>query len=311
MRVLVTGGNGFVGRHAVRVLAERGHDPIVASRPSAGPVDLPMDLAEPANLRGVIEAATPDAVLHLAGQASVRESARDALATYDVNAVGTARLLDAILTATGRPIHFVLASSGEVYGRKPARAYPLDEAQAPEPDSVYAASKLAAEAFARAAASDRLALTIARPFNHIGPGQDPRFVVPAFARQIAAIAAGTAADAKLWVGNLKPQRDFLDVRDVALAYALLIEGRLEGVFNICSGQPTAIVDILRTLVTFARTGVEIRESPELFRATDHPIAFGSNAKLMAATGWTQARTLAQSLRDVYDEAFASAKSGVA
>jgi GDP-4-dehydro-6-deoxy-D-mannose reductase len=139
---------------------------------------------------------------------------------------------------------------------------------------------------------------VARPFNHIGPGQDPRFVVPSFARQLADIAAG--APPLLHVGNLEAQRDFLDVRDVAAAYVLLLaNGRSGEVFNISSGRPVAIREVLRQLITIARVPVEIREDPERMRASDLPLLSGDSAKLRAETGWEPRLTLTESLRDIY------------
>jgi GDP-4-dehydro-6-deoxy-D-mannose reductase len=122
---------------------------------------------------------------------------------------------------------------------------------------------------------------------------------------LAQIAAG---DTPLFlVGNLTPQRDFLDVRDVVRAYADLAQGGVPGeIYNVCSGVPTRISEVLRQLVMAARVGVEIREDPSLMRPVDVPVAYGDNTKLRAATGWAPAFSLARSLGDVYDAARAAA-----
>ncbi|MBD5606506.1 MAG: GDP-mannose 4,6-dehydratase [Candidatus Eremiobacteraeota bacterium] len=305
MRALVTGGNGFVGRHLCAELRARGCETLVAGRSSDAPgaVDVELDLADDANVRRVVAAARADVVFHLAAQAFVPRSNEDPLGTFDTNVMGTARLVEALRAAhPGAPARLVFVSSGEVYGAHPASDLPLREDAFTAPSNPYAASKLAGEAIVLAATRAKaVAAVVTRAFNQIGPGQSAPFVVPSFAARLARIAAG--GDPVLTVGNLEPKRDFLDVRDVVRAYADLGARGVAGeVYNVCSGSPVAIVDILRKLVTIAHVGVEIREDPALVRAVDVPIVYGDNAKLRAATGWTPAYGLAQSLRDVFDEA---------
>jgi GDP-4-dehydro-6-deoxy-D-mannose reductase len=308
VRALVTGGNGFVGRHLCAELRERGFEPVSAGRTSDGSgVDVPLDLADPANVRGVVEFSRPALVFHLAAQAFVPAATASPLATYETNVMGTAALVDAVraLPAPARP-RLLFASSGEVYGPREPADLPLRETALPQPATPYAASKLAGEAIVLASArSYGFEAIVTRAFNHIGPGQDERFVVAAFARRLAAIAAG--GNPRFPVGNLTPQRDFLDVRDVVRAYVDLAERGASGeIYNVCSGVPTRIADILRQLVNAARVGVEIREDRDLMRAVDVPVAYGDNAKLKAATAWAPLYPLARSLRDVYAAARASA-----
>jgi GDP-4-dehydro-6-deoxy-D-mannose reductase len=107
------------------------------------------------------------------------------------------------------------------------------------------------------------------------------------------------------VGNLEAQRDFLDVRDVAAAYVLLIaNGRAGEVYNICSGRTVAIREVLRQLITIARVPVEIRDDPDRMRASNLPILSGDATKLRAETGWEPRISLAASLRDIYADALA-------
>jgi GDP-4-dehydro-6-deoxy-D-mannose reductase len=303
VRVLVTGANGFAGRHLVARLSERGHVVVTAGRPLEGAADYALDLADLDNLRSVVAGAQPDAIVHLAAQAFVPAANADALGTYDVNALGTARLLEAV-RAHAPAARVVVAGSADVYGVQPAAAFPLSETAAPNPANPYAASKVAAEAFAVAAARTYgLDIVVTRAFNHIGPGQDPRFVVASFARQLAAIAAG--GEPHLWVGNLEAQRDFLDVRDVVSAYALLAEragGERGAIFNIARGEALAIKEILRRLITIAHVPVEVREDPARMRPADVPLVLGDPAKLREATGWAPQIPLERSLRDIYADA---------
>jgi GDP-4-dehydro-6-deoxy-D-mannose reductase len=306
MRVLVTGANGFVGRHLCAALAARGHTVIAAGR--AGPNDdvVPLDLQDRLNVRGVVDVARADAVAHLAAQAFVPAAIADPWTTHDINAGGTLRLLEALRAARaagGTDPRIVVAGSADVYGVQPPAAYPLTETTPLRPANPYAASKVAAEAYAcAAAAAFRQRAVVTRAFNHIGPGQDERFAVASFALRLARIAAG--GDPLLLVGNLEAQRDFLDVRDVVAAYVLLLEGAgADGeAYNVAGGRAIAMKEILRQLVTIARVGVEIRDDPARRRPADVPYLTGDAAKLRTATGWSPEIVLTTSLREVYADA---------
>lgn len=306
MRVLVTGADGFVGRHVCEALRAAGHEPVagVHATGSAGVTgdEIFLELRDPENLRAALARVRPDVVVHLAAQASVAAATSAPLEAFDVNAGGTLRLFEAIRARSERPPRVVYVSSGEVYGARPAHELPLRENSAAAPATPYAASKLAGEAIALAwHASYGVPVVVARAFNHIGPGQSPRFAVPSFARGLAAIAEG--GEPVLQVGNLEAQRDFLDVRDVARAYVALAERGADGeIYNVCSGRPVALREILRQLITIARVPVEVRQDPALMRANDVPVAYGDNAKLIAATGWQPSYALSRSLADVYADA---------
>jgi len=304
VRVLVTGGNGFVGGFAIAAFRARGDEVFAAGR---GASDMmPLDLSDSLNLRGVIDIAQADAIVHLAAQAFVPQSIADPLETFDVNAMGTARLLEAIRGARdagGIDPRVLIISTAEVYGAQRPSAFPLKETASLHPANPYAASKVAAEAYALAAARTYgLDVMVARAFNHIGPGQDERFAVSSFAVQLARIARGGPPE--LLVGELSAERDFLDVRDVVAAYlALLDRGERGEIYNVCSGSAIAIRDVLRMLVTTARVAVEIREEPARMRPSDTPRFVGDGTKLREATGWSPQIALATSLRDTYRAAY--------
>jgi GDP-4-dehydro-6-deoxy-D-mannose reductase len=308
VRVLVTGAGGFVGGHLIAALRARGHEVVPADRaPHANDEDtLPLDVADPLAVRGAVELARPDAIAHLAAQAFVPASLTDPEATFDVNAHGTLRVLEAAraLADEGGPAARVLVvSSGDVYGTQPRDAFPLRETTAPLPRSPYAASKVAAEALALAyARSYGVDAVVTRAFNHIGPGQDERFAVVAFALQIARVAAGGAP--RVLVGNLDASRDFLDVRDVCEAYVLLLEGRGAAgeIYNVCSGTATTMREILRRLIELARVPVEVRDDPARMRPADVPVSVGDASKLREAAGWAPRVALNAALRTVYDDA---------
>src|SRR5579872_3913747 len=300
MRVLVTGGSGFVGRRLVAALRERGDD-VVSAAPSGGnDQHLPLDLTDSDNVRAVVELVRPEVVFHLAAQSFVPASIEDPMTTYRVNVDGTAYLLEALRDLKPR---LLFVSSAEVYGRRPQEDMPLRETLPPRPTNPYAASKAAGEALVLGwHHSYGIDAVISRAFNHIGAGQDARFAVPAFAQRLARIAIGQ--DRVLNVGNVESERDFLDVRDVVAAYIALAErGSTGEVYNVCSGQAVKMREVLRRLVNIAGVPVEIREDPELMRATGEVLrSVGDPSKLKRTTGWSPRISLADSLREVYEEA---------
>ena len=303
MRILVTGASGFVGRHLLRALRERGDEVIAAGHASDGEEFVALNLTDAENVRAVVDVARADVVYHLAAQTFVPEAISAPATTYETNIMGTARLFDALHAAAnndGAAVpRVILVSSAEVYGKRPNSDLPFRETLAPLPLNAYAASKVAQEAIGLAAFHTHgLPVIMTRAFNHIGPGQDDRFVVSSFARQLAAIAAG--APRLLLVGNLEAERDFLDVRDVVDAYIALARTGIPGeIYNICSGKPLKIKELLRQLVTIAHVPVEIREDPARMRPVDIPISFGDNAKLRGATDWAPTRPLAETLRAIF------------
>ncbi len=274
-----------------------------------GPNDGPgaafaLDLEDEKSVAAAVDLARPDVVFHLAAQTFVPASFAAPVATYRTNVIGTANVASAVREfARGRSMpRIVFTSSAEVYGNLPTSEMPLRELARPEPATPYAASKFGAEKIllgeSRAFGLD---VVIARAFNHIGPGQNERFMVPSFASQLAAIAAG--GEPLLMVGNLGAVRDFLDVRDVVAAYlALALHGTRGEVYNVCSGSGRAVRDVLRELIAIAGVPVEVREDPERMRPLDVPVFVGSAEKFEAQTGWRPQITLAQSLRDIYHAA---------
>jgi GDP-4-dehydro-6-deoxy-D-mannose reductase len=300
LRVLVTGAHGFVGRHLVAALRERGHRVDELDR-HAGAASVDITVAD--QVRGALERTRPDAIAHLAAQAFVPAAIADPASTFAVNALGTQHLLDAVRALAAPRPRVLIVSSGEVYGAHEPREYPLVETTATVPMNPYAASKIAAEALALGyARSYGLDVVVTRAFNHIGPGQDERFAVAGFAAQLARVAEGVAAEVR--VGNLESRRDFLDVRDVCAAYVSLLEGRGTSgeLYNVASGTARSLKEVLRRLITIAGVGVEVREDRARMRPSDIPLSVGDAAKLRAATGWSPSISLMSALRAVYDDA---------
>lgn len=301
MRVLITGGGGFAGRHLAAELAALGHEislfdcvppspPVPCATPFAG------DLRSEADLARVVAAVPFDACVHLAAITYVPDGERDPGTIQAVNVGGTLNLMRAI--HAHRPAARVLfVSSALIYA--PADG-PLAEEAPLAPVTRYAASKAEAERQARAFAEEHgVALTIARPNNHTGPGQPTQFVVPSLARQVKALAAGPGA-APVQVGNLASERVFMDVRDVVRAYRLLLDrGRPGAAYNICNRQRVSIGELLVRLGRLARVEPRSVVDPARFRPTDRaPIL--DTTRIEADTGWQPRIPLDRTLSDVLD-----------
>ena len=309
MKVLVTGANGFVGRWMLRGLLEAGHDVTGAAGPLAppgretGPHDrldwMPLDLRDGASAKAAAAAQAWDAVVHLAGAASAGASIEDPGAAWEINAAGTARLLAALgrerAERRADPVVLVVSTS-DVYGSCDGR--PVTEQDAIAPRSPYAASKVGAEVAARETAlRTGLRTLVARPFPHTGPGQDARFVVPAFASRL--LEARRSGARTVRVGNLDVTRDFLDVRDVTAAYLALLEKGVPGeVYNIASGRAVKLSELFAMLAKVVGVDAAPEADPVLTRAVDVSYLVGDAGRLRQATGWSPRYTLEETLREL-------------
>ncbi len=311
-RILVTGGNGFVGRHLLAlVLREQaGADVHAWQREPAAEVPAPRELADRVTwtsvelldrqaVRDALCVARPDEVYHLAGIAHVGGSWQDPAATLEVNVVGTHVLLDE-LRRQRLDARVLVTGSATVYA---AREEPLTEDHATAPSSPYALSKLAQELLSlRAWRDDGQQVLVVRAFNHIGPGQHPSFFAPGFARQLASIEAGQAPPV-IRVGNLEARRDLTDVRDTVAAYrALMARGQPGRPYNVCRGLAVRVGDVLDALRAACRVPVTIEVDTARLRPNDTPLVLGSFARLQADTGWMPTIPFEQTLRDVMDDA---------
>jgi len=307
-RVLISGITGFVGSHLAERLLQSGdevHGLAIEEPPYpnlaaiAEHIDVHRaDLADGDSVRSGVEAARPDVVIHLAGQAIPSLAQGDVAGTIAVNVVGTATVLDAIASYPG--MRLVYASSADVYG-EPDRI-PVDEDAPLRPTNVYAATKAATEALVREF-GDRghNPTVILRPVNQNGPRQHPGLAASGFAKQIAEAEAGRG-EAVIRHGRLDAARDFLDVRDMAKAYAaaLRLEPLRTETYNVGTGIAVKMDTILRTLVGLARVPVRTELDPERVRPGDATEMAVDAARFRAATGWAPQITLDRSLADLLD-----------
>ncbi len=307
MRVLITGVTGFAGGHLVAHCAALGHEIHGLVRPGREDAVPPhvhphaIDLLDPDAVAGAIARVRPDRVVHLAGHSSVGRSFGEPLETWRANLEGTLSLVEA-LRREAPETRAVVVSSGEVYGRVPAEALPVGPETPLRPLSPYGASKGAADlAAAQYRASYGLPLVRVRAFNHVGPGQDPRFVLPNVARQIARAEREGREAVEVRVGNIDTRRDFTDVRDMVRAYWLLAErGDPDATYLACSGRSLPVRSLVEGLAPLARIPVTVISDAGLRRAGEQPDLYGTPDRLREDTGWIPEIPLETTLRDTLD-----------
>lgn len=304
MRILVTGASGFLGRHLCDLLRKKKGVEVYAlsrsGRSMPGVRSLRGDLLSREQVHRAVRRARPDLVFHFAGATSVSASWKDPVGTFRANVEGTRCLLDALSDLKRSP-RIIVSGSAEVYGRSPSGTR-LGEERSLKPLNPYAVSKLAQEALcAHYGLMHDLPIIRVRSFNLTGPGQSETFVTSAFARQFARISKRLQPP-EVQVGDLRVRRDFTDVRDAARAYWLLARrGEAGEVYNLCSGRPRPIREILRFYLRHASVRINIRSVPSRRRPTDIPELAGRGVKLFRATGWRPRISWERTLKDLYTD----------
>lgn len=280
-RVLITGANGFTGRHLADRLARDGHAVfgLLHHNGESGPETLNgtaiADLRDLPALERAVAEVRPDRVVHLAAIANVAHG--NAADLYAINILGTRNLLQALASAEARPSSVLIASSANVYGNR--RSGALTEDMPPAPANDYGITKVACELVAQVY-SDRLPIITARPFNYTGRGQSEHFLIPKIVAHFKAKAP------VIELGNLNVARDFSDVRAVVDAYARLLEApaAIGQTVNICSGQAHTLQQLLELIGQLAHHRIETRVNPAFVRSDEVEILCGSRAKLESLIG---------------------------
>ncbi len=305
MRALITGINGFVGRHLLQHLQAEGDDVSGVCRgTSALDLDsvsvLRADLTNRAAVERVLRETRPEAVYHLAAQSSPASSLADPWSTLANNLGGQLNLLEGLLSCGQRPRILIVGSSDE-YGQVGPDDVPTNEDVPLRPVTPYAVSKVGQDVMGfQYFAQHGLPIIRVRPFNHTGPGHDARFVIPSFARQLAEIEAGVR-EPVLHVGNLNVARDFTDARDMVRAYRLaLLKGTPGEVYNLGSGHSVRLADALDQLIDLCRVHVDKRVDPALVRRSDILRQEADARKFVALTGWRPRIAWHTTLHDTFD-----------
>jgi len=317
VRALITGISGFVGSHLAEYLLE--HTDWHVAGTVYGPEEnieqlrdrlelYPAELSELDTVTSILEQARPDHIFHLAAQPLVSLSRRDPWGTLAINIRLQLNILEAVarlgstaLRRSSGQARILVVGSSEEYGLVRPDELPIKETNPLRPTSPYAVSKVAQDMLGlQYHLSHQLFTVRVRSFNHIGPRQRLGFVAPDFASQIAQAQAGLR-EPVIQVGNLTPQRDFSDVRDVVRGYHLLItQGEPGEVYNLGSEQAHSVREVLETLIAMARIPIAVEQDPERLRPTNVPVIVADCTKIREQTGWRPKIAFEQSLQDVLD-----------
>lgn len=299
MRVFVTGAGGFVGRWLEKELRGHGHEVVGAPGPDV------LDIADRSGLVRWLDHpdGRPDAVIHLAGMAFAPDAGHDPAEAFRVNVGGTVAIFEALREIGIRP-PVLVSGSADAYGTPRLEDLPLREDAPLAPTGPYSLSKVAQEgAAAEASARYGFPVVVTRSFNHTGPGQRPVFVVPAMAQRVMAVKRGQAAS--IPAGNVDVRRDLTDVRDVVVAYRLLLEAAARGalddrcsIVNVASGEAVAIRSVIECLCALAGVAPVIEINESLVRADDPVEIRGDSALIRQLVGWQPRIPLEQTLIDV-------------
>lgn len=311
-KIMITGFSGFVSRHFVEYLYDNelsyellGVD---IKEPELDPQQFQpilkmqfqkLDLLDTAALQNVIRTFQPDYILHLAAFSSVAYSWKYPSACFENNAKIFLNLTDA-MRAQGLDCRLLSVGSSEEYGNVSVDSLPLVEGQPLNPVSPYAVARVAQEMMSKVLVDGfSMKIMLTRSFNHIGPYQDERFVVPGFIRRILNLSQSGAVCGEIETGDTSIVRDFLDVRDVVRAYYLLLTRGTPGeVYNICSGKGVVLSEVIEEIADIVGIQVTGKVNPKFIRPSDNRMIIGSAAKIEEELGWKAEIPLRKTLEDM-------------
>ncbi len=290
MNVLITGCNGFVGKYLAELIKGQGNA-VFGMDLQDGPwaswvVYEKVDITSFEAVWDFVSRHGIDTVYHLAAVANTRIADEMPLLAVRVNVLGAASFLECARRRSAMKVLFV--GSSEEYKAKPGKVVKYAEDDELDPHNMYGATRIAFEILGQEYRRKYgVSIFFTRSFNHSGKGQPPQYVLPNFARQVAAIKRGEQ-EPVMRVGNIKAARDFTDVRDVVRAYAAIVEkGKPGESYNVCSGTAHSLENLLGILLRTAglEGAVKIEIDPALLRADDPDTVWGDNSKLVRDTDW--------------------------
>ena len=297
MKILVTGAGGFIGSHLASYLLKKDHDvvgTVFKKKINLGQVEtIACDLTDIKSVNQLVERSKPEIVFHLAGETLIMPSWNNPEKTIFTNLISTLNLINEIIKLKKPAVLVIFGSSSEYFSDQNKS---ISEESVLFPSSPYALSKIGQDLMSRMYAKrEKIKTLVIRPFSIIGPGKIGD-VCSDFARRIVAIERGQ--DSIISVGDTTIVRDFLDIDDaVSGVWKIAKKGKSPEAYNLCSGQPTSVKNILDIYQELTPEKLTIRKKQYLFRPVDEPYKVGNNRKLKNL-GWSQQITLKNSLKKI-------------
>lgn len=304
-KVLITGISGFAGSHLAEFLLSKNFEVAGIVRKKENPnishienklKQFLADLQNKNQIKKILKQVNPDQIFHLAGFSVPRLSFGKTKEVFEANVFSTINLFESLVELKLKPT-FVNVGSSEEYGL--TKGGKISEETPFVPASPYAVSKLAQDYLGFFYFKNhQIPVIRLRPFNHIGPRQEPVIAVSNFAKQIAQIEKGLQ-NPVIKVGNLAARRDFCDVREMVEAYWLAAEKCTPGeVYNIGSGKSYSLAQILEILLSFSKIKIKVEVDKSLLRSLDVPEFVANPAKFIKETSWKPKIKLGKTLKDI-------------
>lgn len=311
-KYLITGASGFVAKHFIQYLSTLPEEfdvfgldifPPGLDCSSYSNVQFQfqeINLLDQEALKDCLGDFFPDYILHLASFSSVGASWKAPAESFVNNTNIFLNILESV-RESGCDCRILSVGSSEEYGNVSEEDIPLHEDHSLAPVSPYAVARVSQEMLSQVYANGYgMDIVMTRSFNHIGPGQNVKFVVPGFIKRIVDAKRSGKKDVELLTGNLDIIRDFTDVRDVVKAYYLLFTGSgvVGNTFNICSGRGSALKDVVKKVADITGMKVTTKVNSDFIRPQDNMIIVGDNSKIKDALGWVPEIEFESTLEDV-------------
>jgi GDP-4-dehydro-6-deoxy-D-mannose reductase len=300
-RVVITGINGFVGHHLARELSKQNVDVVGVSQDpevSESIKDIVSEYHGADLIAGWPAIENVDAVIHLAGLAAVGPSFDKPQFYINANSAMLTNLCEYYVKQDKKP-RIISVSSGAIYDSN--QPMPITEDSQVGFSSPYAVSKILTENQCNYYRNRGLECIVVRPFNHIGPGQAPGFILPDFFKRLSETEAGSV----IKVGNINTKRDYTDVRDIVDAYTKLALAPTlsHALYNVCSGKSIAGSEILDMLKgAMGKQDVQFEVDPALVRPTDIMDIYGDSSRLRNELNWQPTHDINQTVKDFVTDA---------
>ncbi len=311
-KYLITGFSGFVARHFLEYLYDTKQDcEVLGVDVNTPSLDMSrfsdrievsfsqVNLLDKEEFADIVRSFLPDFVLHLAAFSSVSYSWQHPTDCVLNNTNIFLNVAEAV-RAMDKPCRILSVGSSEEYGNVDKKKLPLREDMPLNPVSPYAAARVSQELLSKVYVDGYgMDIVLTRSFNHFGPYQDDRFVIPSFLKRIKDIADSGKTEGVIETGDTTIIRDFVDVRDVVRAYYLLLkEGEPGEVYNVCGGRGIALSDLITEMAEIIGVTVEGRVNPDFVRPDDNRVVIGSYDKINAHVGWAPVIPLRQTITDM-------------